>query len=241
MKPLQTLILVCGLLSAPILSAMPSFFDNPNYKGNQDGWDTFAGLDLKQSWITTTAPWQYLLNAKGLGVGFYAGQRIHPMIAWELGYGFGKDQIKKTSTLNGTTVLGVTNRDGVTATVQGRLHLKTAYADLNFLIPLMEVVDQNPEAILSLGVAMIKPSVNISIVNNPSSSLAPLTTFNASTRAAARFGLGFQSFLIGDVGMRFMWRFENTAALRINNTGNADFASFLKNGQSLSLGLFMRL
>jgi hypothetical protein len=237
MKRLQILLLLVSWLSASPLCALA---DNPNYLGNQSAWDTFAGFDFKQSWIPSKTLWKPLLTATAPGLGFYAGQRVHPYIAFELGYGWGIDKSKSMLVPANTAFAGVLN-GATAASLKGRLHLKTAYADLNFLVPFNQVMDQSPELVLSLGVAMIKPALNISVVNSSDASLASLSTLKGSAHAAARLGLGIQSFLIGDVGMRLMWRFENTSVLRVGNVVDPRFASLLHNGQSVSLGLFMRL
>ncbi len=242
MKRLQILVLLVCWLSASSLYAlgMPSLPENPNYLGNQSEWDTFAGLDFKQQWIPVKAPWKSVVTATAPGMGFYAGQRVHPYVAWELGYGWSLDKSKSMLVPANTAFAGVLNT-GTAATLKGRLHLKTAYADLNLLVPLNKVMDQSPEWILSLGVAMIKPALNIAVVNSSDASLERLAILKGSTHAAARLGLGIQSFLVGDVGMRLMWRFENTSVLHIGNVVDPSFKSLLSNGQSVSLGLFMRL
>ncbi len=241
MKRLQVLaILVCWLSASSLYAlGMPSLAENPNYLGNQSAWDTFAGFDFKQSWIPVKGPWKPLITATAPGLGFYAGQRVHPYIAYELGYGWGIDKSKSMLVPANTAFAGV-NTGATAASLKGRLHLKTAYADLNLLVPLNKIMDQSPELVLSFGVAMIKPAINIAVVSGDAS-LASLGTLRGSTHAAARLGLGIQSFLVGDVGMRLMWRFENTSVLRIGNVVDPSFKSFLSNGQSVSLGLFMRL
>ncbi|MBP6103997.1 MAG: hypothetical protein KA508_02900 [Gammaproteobacteria bacterium] len=243
MKRLQILVLFVSWLSASSLYALskPYLAENPNYLGNQSEWDTFAGFDFKQSWIPSEALWKPLVTATAPGIGFYGGQRVHPYIAWELGYGWGIDKSKNMLVPANTAFAGVLNTGAAAATLKGRLHLKTAYADLNILLPLNKAMDQSPELVFSVGVAMIKPALNISVVNSSDASLASLSTLKGSTHGAARVGLGIQSFLVGNVGMRLMWRFENTQVLRINNVVNPNFASLLRNGQSVSLGLFMRL
>ncbi len=242
MKRLQILVLFVSWLSASSLCALgkPYLAENPNYLGNQSEWDTFAGFDFKQSWIPSKALWKPLVTATAPGIGFYAGQRIHPYIAWELGYGWGIDKSKNMALPANTAFAGVLNT-GTAATLKGRLHLKTAYADLNILLPLNKAMDQSPELLLSFGVAMIKPAFNISVVNSSNASLASLSTLKGSTHGAARLGLGIQSFLVGNVGMRLMWRFENTQVLRIGNVVDPSFTSLFRNGQSMNVGLFMRL
>jgi len=218
---------------------MPPLPENTNYLGNQSAWDTFGGFDFKQSWIPSKTLWKPLITASAPGFGFYAGQRVHPYIAWELGYGWSVVKSKTTLVPANTRFAGVFNT--ATATLKGRLHLKTAYADLNLLVPLNKVMDQSPELILSFGVAMIKPILRIAVVNSSNADLASLSNLQGSAHAAARLGLGIQSFLVGDLGMRLMWRFENTSVLRIGNVVDPAFSSLLSNGQSVSLGLFMRL
>lgn len=237
MKRLQILVVLVCWLSASSLCALA---ENPNYLGNQSEWDTFGGFDFKQHWIPSKTLWKPLVTATAPGIGFYAGQRVHPYVAWELGYGWSLDKSKSMCVPGSTAFAGVQNT-GTDASLKGRLHLKTAYADLNILLPLNRAMDQSPEWVLSFGVAMIKPALNISVVNSSDASLEPLSTLKGSTHASARLGFGIQSFLVGDVGMRLMWRFENTSVLRIGNVVDPRFASLLRNGQSVSLGLFMRL
>ncbi len=184
--------------------------------------------------------WKSLVQATGPALGFYAGQRIHPYIAYELGYGWSIDKIRQSSVPNGSSLLGVSNTDLSGTPLKGRFHLKTAYLDLNLLLPLEKRMDHSPELVFSFGVAMMKPVLNIT-TNDPTSDLAFVNNLKGSAKAAARVGLGIQSFLIGNVGMRLMWRFENTGVLRMSNGVDPSFASFLGNGQSVSLGLFMRL
>jgi len=237
MKRLQILVVLVCWLSASSLYALA---ENPNYLGNQSEWDTFGGVDFKQHWIPSKTLWKPLVTATAPGIGFYAGQRIHPYIAWELGYGWSLDKSKSRRVANNTAFAGILNT-GNDASLKGRLHLKTAYADLNILLPWNKMMDQSPELVLSFGVAMIKPILRIAVVDSSNADLASLSNLQGSAHAAARFGLGIQSFLVGDVGMRLMWRFENTSVLRIGNVVDPRFTSLLRNGQSVSLGLFMRL
>ncbi len=242
MKRLQTFMVV--LLTGFFLGTTPLHADtlskspeNPNYLGNQSEWDTFGGVDFKQSWVSSKALWKPLLQATGPGLGFYAGQRIHPYVAYELGYGWSFDRIKNTNIPVGSSFAGVAATAGTgSLPLKGRFHLKTAYLDINLLIPMNKAMDQSPEWVLSFGAAMIKPALNV-LNTNTGVSLA----LQGSTKAAGRLGLGIQSFLVGNVGMRLMWRFENTSVLRVGNVTDPRYSALLNNGSSLSLGLFMRL
>jgi hypothetical protein len=232
-----------ALLSTALLCSPLVYADNPNYRGNQDGYDTFAGLGYKQYWVSPKTEWKPVLRGNTSGFAFLVGQRVHDYFAVELGYEWTTDKPKTVSVANGSSLLGVPTAADVN--IQSKLRFKTGYADLQLLMPFKLTETFNPELIVALGVGTMKPSIRFS--SDPATTSAftnAFTTFKGKSKTVGRIGLGLQSFLTESIGVRVIWRFENTATLRGSNSviaQNPATRTLFKNGQSAFVGLVMRL
>lgn len=206
------------------------------------------GVNFKENWIKPRDEWQRLFVKSSPGFNVYLGWRFHPYFGAEFGYEWTADKPLSTRVPNGASLLGVLNNTGATSILSSKIRFKSGAADLNIFIPLIDLSpckDLMPEAILSLGVAGMKPSLRIR-----SADIAPATTFSSQftgiqgrSKAVFRLGLGLQSLVIEQVGVRALWRWENTSVLRTRNSliaHNAATRKIFKDGQSLALGVFFK-
>lgn len=247
----KKLVLCAALLPSTLCAWSVLAADNPNYRGNQDGYDTFVGMGYKQYWVTPQGEWKRVLNGNTGGFALLAGQRIHPYFAIELGYEWSNGAPKIVSVPDGGAFLGSGNASGGPINLQGKVRFKTGYADLQILMPFKVTETCTPELIFALGVGIMKPSIKLaSTAADPATQaaqaafMAPFSTFKGKDKAVARVGLGMQTFLTESIGIRALWRFENTANLRGTNSAIAqdlNRRTLFKNGQSVFVGLVMRL
>lgn len=204
------------------------------------------GVNYKQSWIKPKGDWRQLFVRTQPGFDVYFGWRFHPMFEVDLGYEWTADKPLSIEIPNNASLLGITNTSGFTVTSVSKIRYKSGHADLNFYFPLFIFCDFVAEGILTAGVAGMLPSMKIHMLPlNRATSLftSQFVPIRGRSMAVFRGGLGFQTMLIEDVGMRVLWRYEGTSVLRGRNSVVVERAAtreIFKNGQSIAVGLFLR-
>lgn len=207
-------------------------------------YDTYMGVNYKYNWYAPSGDWKRLLPKKHPGFDAYFGWRFHPSVALELGYDWTANKPMVAVVPNNGSLLGAVNASGSQVSLSSKIRFKSGHADLNAFIPFMVNESVKPDLIFSIGVASMKPSVKMST----NTALTPLTSpflnqflsVNGRSAAVFRAGLGVQSLMVENVGIRVLWRFENTARLRIRdlNTPVLGSQKVFHNGYSLASGVF---
>ena len=235
MQRIQRLILI-GILASFPAAGMASFVDDADDTQNLDA---YLGLSFKYNWIRPTDPWSRVLIDHDPGFDVYFGGYINECWSVDVGYDWTTHKPLTTTFTSGDGMLGVTN-DGSLSFVTGQLRFKVAHADLNYFIPSTK---KPLSVILSVGVAINKPSLDLSW--GPGNLAAANRNFyvEGKTRAYPRLGIGVQGMFSDAIGFRAMFRWENSCQIR-GHFGAADLPDFKKifhNGQSLSIGLLFRI
>jgi hypothetical protein len=97
------------------------------------------------------------------------------------------------------------------------------HADLIGVIPIpVRAIEYHPEILLTAGSIYCTTGINN-------------TATHRGTHFVSRFGLGLQALAFERVGLRVLWRWENTAKLK-----NPQYPQqIFNNAHSLALGVFM--
>jgi len=222
-----------------------------------DRYDTFGGINYRQSVTRPVNEWNQLFVKTQPGLGAYLGWRFHPRFSAECGYEWSQNKPLGTGIGSGSSLLGVTNGSALPVELTGTVRFKTGHFDLNTFFPF---TFQNwlPEWIVSLGVGATKPNMKINgtAINNTGSRI-PLEAADAGAQnfasqfsqiegksmAVFRGGFGLQTSVLENVGVRALVRYERTSVLRgrgISATENPATAKIFQNGFSLSLGLYLK-
>lgn len=214
-----------------------------------------VGFNYKQAWIPPKGDWRRLLIRTQPGFDVYFGWRFHPFFGIDAGYEWTANKPLKIAISPGQNVLGAVNNTPFIMTATGKVRFKTIRADLNGFIPLhipfyCNYFPELPEAIVTVGVAGMRPDVKIDVmpVNGPITRRVELyqdqyNFINGRSKAVFRFGLGLQTILIEDVGLRFIWRYETTGVLRVRDSFIAQAPAtreVFSNGHSVALGFYIR-
>lgn len=246
--PFKFLFLFATLLSfeTSYAACSPVEIEDLNRCNN---YDTYMGVNFKQSWIKPRGGWNNLFVKEQPGFNVYFGWRFHPNFGAELGYEWTDNKPKAFAVQNGSTLLGVLNNSGAPVTLTGKVRFKTGAADLNAFIPLCAEPlweDVIPEGIISLGVAGTKASMKIFSDASTAETTAFSNRFTAiqgRSKAVYRAGLGVQALVIENFGLRVLWRVESTSFLRGRNsviTTNSGTRVIFKNANTLAVGLFFK-
>ena len=207
-------------------------------------YDTYIGGSYKQNWVKPKGEWKQIFPSEQTAFDVYFGWRFVPYFGAELGYEWTARKPKSIAVPMNGTFMGITNNTRSNVLMTGRLRFKTGHADLNAFIP-FRFDEITPEGIVSVGVASMKPCAKIIANSNAASDeFSPqFTAIEGRSKAVLRVGLGLQTLVLEKVGIRALWRFENTSVLRfrngvlVNSPGTRDI---FHNSQSLSLGLFIK-
>jgi hypothetical protein len=246
LKQSRFLYLLFSLLFSSLAYAEAPFEDMET--ANKQ-YDTYMGVNFKESWITPRNGWRNLFQNAEPGFNVYFGWRFHPNFGAELGYEWTNNKPKAFTVQNGNTLLRTLNNSGGPITLTSKVRFKTGALDLNAFIPLYALPfgeDIIPEGILSLGVAGAKPSVKISAVPLTPATAAftnQFTQIEGRSKAIFRAGLGLQSMVIENFGARILWRLETTSLLRVRNgviANNAGTRAIFKDAGTLAIGLFFK-
>lgn len=214
-------------------------------------YDTYGGFNYKQNWIKPKGDWKQLFVGAPPGFDVYLGWRFVPYFGVELGYEWTTNKPKTIIIPNNGSFFGVVNNTGQDLSLTGRLRFKTGHVDLNAFIP-FRFDEITPEGIVSLGVAGMKSGIRITTANGTDNSVVgtatdtftpSFTTIEGRSHAVFRVGLGLQTLVFEKVGVRILWRFENTSVLRARNstiTYSPATRDMFHNSQSLALGLFLK-
>lgn len=214
----------------------------------ENRYDTFGGINYKQSVIRPESGWDQLFVKTQPGFDVYLGWRFHPRFSGELGYEWSANKPVSTDIPAGQSLLGVTNTSGFADRLTGKVRFKTGHFDLNYFIP-WTLKNWMPEWIVSLGVGAMKPKLKISAasepalvtVSNPFTS--QFTNIEGRSRAIFRGGVGIQTTLVEDLGMRALLRYEHTSVLRARGTQPVQAKAteqIFGNGLSLAVGLYLK-
>jgi hypothetical protein len=207
-------------------------------------YDTYIGIGYKQNWIKPKGEWKQLLRNEQGGFDVYLGWKFVPYFGVELGYEWTIRQPKSIVVPNNTVFMGVRNNTGTFTSMTGRFRFRTGHIDLNAFIP-FKLGSITSEGIASIGIASIKPCLFIQ-TENPTATYnfsSQFTSIEGRSKAVFRVGLGIQTWLLENVGVRALWRFENTSVLRFRNSIVAyalTTRDVFHNGQSLFLGLLVK-
>jgi len=231
----------------------------------ESSYNTFGGINYKQSLIRPTDQWDQLFVKTQPGFDVYLGWRFHPNFSAELGYEWSADK-SLTTVVNervglanpGGSLLGVTNNSIFPIALSGKVRFKTSHVDLNTFIPFV-FQDWAPEWIVSLGVGLTKPNMKITGIpigfngfnghglggSDPAAAafIEEFAGVVGKSKTVFRGGFGLQASLIEDVGIRALVRYERTSVLRGAGdivTRNPTIAKIFQNGFSLSLGLYFK-
>ncbi len=209
-------------------------------------YDTYMGVNYKYNLYEPRGDWQRLIAKTHPGFDVYFGWRFHPNFGLELGYDWTANKPVSTAVANNTSLLGIRNTAGESITVTQKIRFKTGHADLNAFIPVPIQDGIKPEIILSVGASSIKPSMRVAFnetPNNISNYTNQFKNTSGKSKTVFRAGIGVQSLMIEDVGIRVLWRYENIAKVRFRNSDiarNPNTQKILFDGHSLSAGLFMK-
>jgi len=210
-------------------------------------YDTYFGVNYKYNWTKPKGDWNRIFPKTHPGFDVYAGWRFLPNFGIELGYDWTSDKPKSTSIPAGTTFLGVTN-PGPGVILTGKVRFKTGHADLNYFLPFKVYLDctcENfitPEVIFSFGIAATKTKLDITAnEETPFSDL--FTGVDTKSKAIFRAGLGIQTLVIENVGLRALARYETTSTIRVRNDAplanlNRGERKIFKDTISLSAGIY---
>ena len=222
--------------------------------------NTYVGINFQYVWVKPKGPWEKIFPANHPGFNLYAGWRFLPFLAAELGADWTDYKPRSNWVPNQSTLLGLTNHHRLTEKITARVRFISTYLDLNLLLPLYNfggcsctgscpmVCDcncQNPlEFIISVGLSCMQPHIKVTAdPGNQSNFVTQWTALKGKTQGIFRAGIGIQSIIVEDVGLRLLYRFENTASLRaknnflVNSTGNK---KIFNNTQSLLIGVYLR-
>jgi len=245
MKPVK---MIFGIVLSAISLNIHAFMDDNSHEGASRpiDYDTYIGGSYKQNWIKPKGEWKQLIPTAQSAFDVYLGWRFAPLLGIELGYEWTMRKPKSIVVPIGGIFMGVPNMTGQNILMTGRIRFKTAHADLNAFIP-FRFDEITPEGIVSIGVAGMNPCMQIttekSAIQARDEFSPQFTPINGRSKAVLRVGLGLQTMVLESVGIRALWRFENTSVLRFRNSvlvsspGNRDI---FHNSQSLSLGLFIK-
>jgi hypothetical protein len=135
-----------------------------------NGYNTFGGVNYKQSLIRATNEWDQLFVKTQPGFDIYLGWRFHPNFSAEFGYEWSADKALTTTVNNGNrgivngnpgeSLLGLTNNSLFPIELVGKVRFKTGHVDFNTFIPFV-FQDWAPEWIVSVGIGAMKPSMKI--------------------------------------------------------------------------------
>ena len=243
---MKNIKMIFGLLISAISLNTYAFMSDEYHEGASRpiDYDTYIGGSYKQNWVKTKGEWQKLFPSQQTAFDVYFGWRFVPLLGIELGYEWTTRKPKSIIVSKNGVFMGVPNNTGNDILMTGRLRFKTAHADLNAFIPLRfdEIV---PEGIVSIGVAGMKPCVNVLTTSNAKvDTFSPKFTFiEGRSKTVLRVGLGVQAMVLENVGVRALWRFENTSVLRLRNSTLVyapKTRDTFHNSQSLSLGLIIK-
>lgn len=213
------------------------------------------GFNYKQNWIPPQGEWKRILVRTQPGFDVYFGWRFHPFFGVDAGYEWTADKPLTIAINPRESLLGAVNNTNQIMTLTGKVRYKTIRSDLNAFIPLnipfyCNYFPELPEGIITVGVAGTRPGVKIHTmpVNGPVTRAVQLyqgtfNQINGRSFAVFRFGLGFQTILIENVGIRFIWRYETTGVLRVRDSFIAKAPATRKvfgNCYSLALGFYIR-
>ena len=208
-------------------------------------YDTFGGVNYKQSVIRPKNGWDQLFVKTQPGFDVYLGWRFHPHFSGELGYEWTANKPLTTDIAPHQSLLGVTNNSGTAVGLTGKVRFKTGHFDLNYFIP-FTLKEWKPEWILSFGVGGMKPKMKVEADPQTDATNAfssQFTDIDGRSIAVFRGGFGIQTNLIEDVGMRALIRYEHTSVLRARGTQitqNKATEQIFGNGLSIALGLYLK-
>lgn len=228
----------------------------------------YGGISYIQSRMAANGEWNRFFVTSHPGFSFYFGRRLNPLFSVELGYEWYSNRPKKFPFLIGETVLGFPNLTNRNLVVTSKARLKTGYLDLQLHLPLWFddfCYSIQPEFLALVGVSSTKPKMHIRLAHldrhhhhhhhHHQSTLRPhpfvtheelrhehlvrrITFVQGRTRALYRLGLGLQGFIYNNLGLRFMYRFQNTSALRPRLVATPELRQIFKDSQSVSLGFY---
>lgn len=194
----------------------------------------YIGTEYKKEWMSTHNYWSDVLSDSYSGGNLFIGARFIDVLAIELGYDWTGEASKDhyfgaTGTFFGLSANNVSSN--------AKVKFTGWHTDFNVLIPLLPMW----KLIGSAGLAVVKPKLNITSPDTAGTSVdSVLNSVNVRSEPITRLGLG-ASFQLHTFTIRGMWRWQDTASLRLG--GNATFNSLsdakkaFKSGHSLSLGV----
>ncbi len=212
-------------------------------------YDVYTGVSYKQNWIPAKPQWDQLLVNTQPGFDVYFGWRFHSHFAGEFGYEWTANKPLSTVVNPNGSLLGATNNSNSAVTLTGKVRFKTGHADLNAFVPFSVASlgwEIAPEWILSVGIGGTKPSIKINggpLNDTTEPYISQFSSIQGRSKAMLRAGLGVQSIIIEDVGLRAIWRYENASVLRARGTEfsqNTATEQMFRNGQSITIGLFVK-
>lgn len=223
---------------------------DPELYLGEDELPYIFGVNYKQYWIEPQGDWKRLFVKNAPGFNVYFGWRFLPCWELDLGYEWTNNKPLSITIPRGTSLLGATNNTGFVITSISKVRFKSGHADLNTFLPIPYISNYfcnfEPEAIVSLGVAGVKAGMKIGMTPNTKGTnqyIGLYTPIQGRSHAVFRMGLGLQAIVVENVGIRLMWRYENTRVLRGRNsfiTQKADTRVIFSNAQTLALGAFLK-
>jgi hypothetical protein len=206
--------------------------------------NTYFGVNYKLTFIKPRQQWNRLLEDRYPGFGLYVGTRFHPYFGAELGYEWTANKVKSYTVNNNTALLNIRNTTGQDIVITAKNRFQSGFIDAILFIPFCLTPDINPEALVSVGVAA--NTTHLRVKTNPN--IFPFTNQfvaakSSGVRAIPRFGLGIQSLIVENIGLRLMWRWEGTQNLRVQEgvSNTANNKAFYQNANSLSISVYIEV
>lgn len=202
---------------------------------------TYFGFNYKQFWVPPINDWPRLFVKNNPGFNFYFGARMYTFFGVEFGYEWTANKPIATLIEPGTSILGIVNTNPFPVRLSAKQRLRSGYIDFNLFIPVLITHCFQPEAIMSIGWAAVRPSVRIQAFPNAEPYRTQLLHLNGRGKNILRVGLGVQTLIINNIGMRFMWQWQNTSTLKFQQSPVAYAPAtrhIFKNANTLSGGIY---
>jgi hypothetical protein len=224
MKNGVTVFLLLGLLLGNI---KPSFSDCRESDLKPNPLRPYVGINYKHTWVNPKGEWQKILVNSYPGFGFFLGLRFLKPFGIEAGYDWTANKPKVVTVGADETLLGIHNSK-TPVLITGKTRFKNPHVDLTIFFSPQLLESLDPEIMLSLGMARVTAKSKM-VVSPDLEPLKSLSLIAHKPCAVARLGLGLQSRIIENVGLRVLWRWENYAALKT-----------FRNASSLTSALYLQ-